>query len=192
MRESIKLKMEDRMSEFDKAFHKLMEVEGGYVDHPSDLGGPTHYGITHKTAVEYGYLGDMRELPQTLAKEIYKDKYWYSQHLDSISQLAPAVAAEMFDTGVNMGSFWAALFLQQSLNAFNKKETLWYDIKEDGQVGSLTIQALQNLIRSRGDEGLVVLVKAMDCLQGARYLHISEKRQDNEDFTYGWIKERIG
>ena len=179
------------MSEFDKAFHKLMEVEGGYVNHPSDLGGPTNFGITQVTARDYGYYKDMKELPESLACTIYRDRYWVSQMLDRICDLAPDLSHEMFDTAVNMGVFWAGIFLQQVLNSLNKKEILWHDIKEDGDVGNKTIEALISLISKRGEEGVQVLLKGMNCLQGARYIQISRARQANEDFTYGWLKMRV-
>lgn len=42
--------------------------EGGYVDHPSDKGGPTRWGITQTTARAHGYTGDMRNPPSGNSK----------------------------------------------------------------------------------------------------------------------------
>ena len=34
------------MAEFGKAFAKIIELEGGFVDHPDDPGGATNLGIS--------------------------------------------------------------------------------------------------------------------------------------------------
>ncbi|HAF5691027.1 TPA: hypothetical protein G8M91_001219, partial [Salmonella enterica] len=41
------------------------------------------------------------------------------------------------------------------------------------------------------DEGEMILIRALNCSQGQRYLELAEKRQANESFIYGWIKERV-
>lgn len=46
----------------DEIFAAILSREGGYVDHPDDRGGPTHWGITLTTARANGYMGDMRNL----------------------------------------------------------------------------------------------------------------------------------
>lgn len=37
------------MTNFDKAFELLIGHEGGYVNHPSDPGGETKYGISKRS-----------------------------------------------------------------------------------------------------------------------------------------------
>ena len=32
---------------------EIIRREGGYVNHPNDRGGPTKYGVTHKTLSRY-------------------------------------------------------------------------------------------------------------------------------------------
>ena len=39
---------------------------------------------------------------------------------DRVDPLAPGVAAELFDTGVNMGPAVAVAFVQRALNALNR------------------------------------------------------------------------
>ncbi|ELO38504.1 hypothetical protein SEEE0316_10375 [Salmonella enterica subsp. enterica serovar Enteritidis str. 648903 1-6] len=43
----------------------------------------------------------------------------------------------------------------------------------------------------RGQEGEAVLVKALNCSQGTYYLNVAEKNHNNEQFIYGWIKNRV-
>src|SRR3546814_14490054 len=93
--------------------------EGGYVDHPNDRGGPTNFGITQAVARANGYLGEMRKLPRETAKAFYRAIYWAGPSFDKVARISPTVAAELFDTGVNMGPVVAAQFLQRALNAFS-------------------------------------------------------------------------
>lgn len=34
----------------------------------------------------------------------------------------------------------------------------------------------------------MILIRALNCSQGQRYLELAEKRQANESFVYGWIR----
>lgn len=51
----------------DQIIEGILGKEDGYVDHPSDKGGPTRWGITQTTARAHGYTGDMRNLPSNKA-----------------------------------------------------------------------------------------------------------------------------
>ncbi|MCD9731087.1 hypothetical protein LVT16_28205, partial [Klebsiella pneumoniae] len=53
----------------DQTIEGILGKEGGYIDHPSDKGGPTRWGITQTTARAHGYTGDMRNLPRETAKQ---------------------------------------------------------------------------------------------------------------------------
>ena len=56
----------------------------------------------------------------------------------------------------------------------------------------MTIFALRQFLAKRGSRGEIVLVKALDALQGERYLHLAEIRPANEAFVFGWLSERLG
>ncbi|MBG2668745.1 putative peptidoglycan-binding domain-containing protein, partial [Klebsiella michiganensis] len=58
-------------------------------------------------------------------------------------------------------------------------------------IGNITIAALKSYLAVRGKDGEVTLLKALNCSQGARYLELAEARAANEDFLYGWVKERV-
>ncbi len=171
---------------------EVIAREGGYSDHPADRGGATHFGITQAVARANGYAGHMKALPRAAAETIYRQLYWESPGYDLIAQIAPSVAAEMFDTGVNMGTPTATGFLQRALNALNRNEKDYPDLKADRVVGAKTLAALRSFLALRGKPGEVVLLKALEALQGERYLALAESRPANEAFLYGWLANRIG
>jgi lysozyme family protein len=170
----------------------LLAREGGYVANPADRGGPTRFGITAAVARANGYAGDMRRLPEALARTIYTRRYWREPGLDRIAALAPALAAELFDTGVNMGPAVAAGFLRRALNALNRNATDYPDLAASGPIDSVVLGALAAFLKRRGKAGEGVMVKAMDALQGERYVHLAEARPANEAFLYGWLAGRLG
>jgi lysozyme family protein len=113
---------------FDEAFEKLLGHEGGYVNHPDDPGGETNWGITIRVARENGYNGAMREMPQSVAKEIYRKRYWAPVYGD----LLPAVVRyAMFDAAVNSGVGQAARWLQRAVG-----------VADDGRIGPVTLRAV--------------------------------------------------
>lgn len=180
------------MTDIDQLIDELIAREGGYSNYPADRGGPTNFGITEQVARAHGYAGDMRALPRSTAVAIYKVQYWTGPRFDQVAPVYPRVAAELFDTGVNMGSGIAAGFLQRVLNALNRGATDYPDIAVDNRIGALTLAALRGYAARRGPGGEAVLLKALNCLQGERYLRLAESRPSNESFLYGWLANRIG
>jgi lysozyme family protein len=179
------------MTTFEKALKHTLGIEGGYVNDPRDSGGATRYGITENKARAWNYVGPMSELPLDLAKQIYKADYWDIIRLDEVAELSPAVALEMFDTSVNCGPSVPVKFLQRSLNLFNMQGKLYPDIAVDGLIGRNTLAALRAFLNRRGKLGSQVLVEALNCLQGAFYTELAERRPKDEAFTFGWFSNRV-
>lgn len=170
-------------------------VEAGYVDHKDDLGGATNKGITEAVATKhekklrelFGWDGDMRTLTDEMAMYIYTEDYWRVLHLDAISELEPLLADKLFDIGINAGTARAGMWLQIYLNVANQKGTLYPDLEPDGLVGPMTLGRLKDYLAKRGKKAMPRLLKAMLCKQGAHYMNISEGREANETFFYGWM-----
>lgn len=181
------------MRDVAELIDEIIRVEGGYSDNPNDSGGKTKYGITEKVARANGYTGDMRDLHIELARGIYYRRYVVEPGFDKVMLLSPVIAAELVDTGVNMGPAVAGKFLQSALNAFNQRGTLWPDLVVDGGVGQKTISALASHLRKRGErDGVRVLLVALNALQGARYIELSQMGEHkNEDFVFGWMLNRV-
>lgn len=177
---------------FNECFEDLILVEGGDSDHAADHGGPTRYGITEAVARRAGYAGPMAELPLEIAKDIYRRIYWRRLRLDEIAILSRSIAAELFDTGVNMGTNTAAKFVQIALNALNRNGNDFADMAVDGILGPGTLAALRKYLQVRSlQDGAAVLLTALKCQQGARYLEIAAKDHSQEAFVFGWLKNRV-
>ena len=179
------------MSKIDQIINNTIGKEGRYSDHPSDLGGPTKWGITQKVARANGYTGDMRNLPRSEAVQIFRSEYLIKSGFDRVMLLSEAIAEELFDTGVNMGVEIAGGFLQRALNVFNGQGELYPDLKQDGVVGKNTRAALEAFLKHRGRDGEIVMLTALNAMQGERYIYLCEKREKNEDFVFGWFLHRV-
>jgi len=160
---------------FERAFSELIGIEGGYVNDPTDRGGETKYGISKRS---YPHL-DIKNLTLEKAKEIYYKDFWQVNGLDNI--LKYEVAAELFDTGVNMGVGIASRFLQEALNLMNRNGQNFQDLKVDGQIGPATISAYRKV-----DDR--ILLKVLNGLQFSRYKSICEKKPSQEKYFNGWMK----
>ena len=171
-----------------KIIDATIKVEGGYVNDPSDSGGETNFGITKAVARECGFNLEMSLMTYGEAFNIYTKKYWDPLSLDAICALAPSIAEELFDTGVNMGIDRAGKFLQRCLNALNGGGT---DLAVDGKIGAKSVEALEAFIAKRGVEGESVLFNMLNALQGEFYISLCEQRPKDKKFIYGWFKNRV-
>jgi len=176
----------------DTLLDDLIDREGGYVNHPADRGGATRWGITEAVARADGYAGAMALLPQARARAIYRRLYWTAPRIDRVATRAPRLAAELFDTAVNMGPGVAVSFLQRALNALNRGASDYPDVALDGRIGPATLSALDRFLATRGPSAEQVLLRAAEALQGERYLALAEARPANEAFLYGWLANRVG
>ena len=172
----------------DTIIEEILGKEGGFVDHPDDRGGATNWGITERVARDNGYMGHMRDLPRNEAIRILEADYWHKPGFAQVSEISMPIAVKLTDMGVNMGPAFAGRTLQRWLNAFNRREP---ELNVDGIVGQRTRQALDTFIKARGGDGEYVLLKAINCTQGSRYLEITESRRANESFIFGWVKNRV-
>lgn len=176
---------------FDRLMSHVLSNEGGYSNHPDDRGGETNWGVTVGVARRYGYQGAMRSMSRDQAVAIYRARYWVEPGYDRIAALSERIAGELFDTGVNMGPAVASALLQRALNALNRQGKDYPDLKADGDAGPATRAALAAFLKVRGKEGETVMLKALNVLQGERYVSLAEGRGANESFLYGWLRTRV-
>jgi lysozyme family protein len=114
--------------------------EGGYSNAATDSGGPTKYGITHKTlaarrGVKSVTAAEVKALTLAEATDIYRKSYW----VQSGGDLLPAgLDYAAFDFGVNSGPATAIKRLQTVLAAAGG-----YQGKVDGHLGEQTLAAIK-------------------------------------------------
>lgn len=182
------------MKTIEQILNDVLEKEGGFVNHPDDKGGPTNFGITLRTLRAHwanATVDNLKSLTKEEAKSIYVSEYYMKTGIFEIYKISPELAAEVLDTAINMGPKTAVIFLQRCLNVFNRGQINYADIEVSGTITSTTASGLSAFISHRGVDGIQVMLKALNCLQGARYVELAEKREANESFVYGWINNRI-
>ncbi len=182
--------------QIDKIINGILDREGGkFTDDPNDSGGPTKWGITLPVLSRWrrrtATIADIRALPREDAFEIYRSQFYLMPNFDDIAELSIPIAAELTDTGVNLGPAQATMFLQRALNAFNRQGKLYPDIKVDGGVGTAVIGALQKYLVTRGAVAEMVMLRALNGLQDAFYIKLAEGRPKDEDYAFGWILNRV-
>ena len=96
-------------SNYDASLGRVLKHEGGYSNHPSDPGGATNFGITIANYARFKgrtvTAAEMRAMPLSDAKAIYKASYWNALRCD---ELPAGLDYAVFDYGVNSGVARAA------------------------------------------------------------------------------------
>lgn len=190
------------MTVFDKAYDLVLGHEGGYVNDPDDPGGETYKGVARNRwphwsgwrsidDIKSAYPREkwnkaMREHPplQDNIKDFYRGLFWDAIWGDELAKLSPALATDMFDMAVNLGTGRATEFIQRACNALNNRGTLYPDIAVDGSFGPKTITAVRLCVSIRKAE---LLYKVVNILQGNWYLSLMERNPVNEKYI-GWFK----
>ena len=116
------------------ALELMFGHEGGYSNAKTDSGGPTKYGVTHKTLAAHRGVASVtpdqvKALTLTEAEDIYRKGYW----TQSGGDLLPAgLDYAAFDFGVNSGPARAVKVLQRTVG-----------VVEDGNAGPATLAAVK-------------------------------------------------
>ncbi len=156
---------------FDNAFDDLMELEGGFVDHPDDPGKATKWGISKRTHPNV----DIANLTKEGAKKIYRFDYW-PWYLDRITDWS--VASEVFEILVNTPPRSATKIVQRALSY------LGADLAVDGQFGPATLRSLNEYSRRMR----IPLLKAINGVQFMYYLSLVESGKRFDAFSVGWLR----
>jgi lysozyme family protein len=166
------------MSKFDIAVIKVLEHEGGYVDHPLDTGGATNFGITQRVYEQF--LGrsvtknEIRFMPINHAHQIYKDKYWNKVSGDKIKYYSIAFA--LFDNAVNRGPHRA---INQARNILGQASIPFTE--EGAYMPDDTLSLL-----NQADE--MTFLNAFFDASEAAYRAIVRNNPSQEVFLKGWLK----
>lgn len=171
----------------------ILNVEGGYVDNKNDPGGKTNFGVTENVARSNNYRGDMRDLTQDKAVEIYISQYIDRPGYGPLVEVDFWLAEEIIDGGVNAGPRRASRWAQESLNHFNRRGRDYKDVAEDGRWGPESMRAYNALRRKRGDRlACILMVRSVDAKQFNHYARLAGKNSKFEEFMIGWTRTRVG
>ena len=164
------------MAKFEEFAGKLLQSEGGYVNHPLDKGGPTKYGVILSVWKERGHdkdgdgdidAEDIKLLTEEDACAIAKKMFWDYFQADKINN--QSVAIFIVDWGYNSGRKTVARKLQRILK-----------IDDDGIVGVNTLNTINQSDQHR----------LFDTLKASRLEFIEniiKRRPDQKVFHKGWL-----
>jgi lysozyme family protein len=151
--------------------------EGGFVNHPSDKGGPTKFGITKVTLANFRKLPvndkEVFELKREEAEAIYRTRFWEPMRLDRLR--SRKVQLILFDQGVNRGAVATIRILQEVLSIYCGKK-----IQVDGVLGDSTESAIMTC-----DENLLCR-KLIQAFQ-RKYAELTVKDRSQSAFLIGWL-----
>lgn len=165
--------------------------EGGYSNNAADRGGETNWGITYFTSRKYGYKGLMRDMTRSQAVDIYMQLFWINR-FDQLAEIGmPHLAYAALDFGVNSGNARPAEALQRVLNAINREEYRWKDLKVDGSIGPATMTALAMAQKAFAEEAELLLIFALNSIRFSFLLNLVEKSPTQEQFMLGWLRRCV-
>ena len=158
------------MAEFKEYAPKLRRIEGGFVNHPQDEGGPTYMGVTLDTFKSiYGQDKTIQDLkamdPDKCWDAIMKTNYWDKCNADLIDN--QSVAEILVDWCVNSG-----------MVGLRKVQEL-VGARPDGIAGPITL----SLINTANQEVLFSRIKAA---RQQFYINIVNKSPSKKVFMNGW------
>lgn len=165
----------------------VVALEGGYVNHPSDPGGATNWGITERVARQNGYSGDMRNLTKAQASAIYERQYIERPGFLPLVEIDAAVAEEVIDTGVNMGAPRPTRFFRRAVN-----EVCGTTLPITGSMDVVTVKAWADCRANLGPVSCVLMLSSLDRQQRAEYDRLVRVNPRLKVFYRGWTNHRIG
>jgi lysozyme family protein len=188
---------------YAQAVARLLGVEGGFVDDPTDKGGTTKFGISLRFLKAEGKIDanhdgladfdldmdgdidgvDVRNLTMSGAVSLYYRCFWQREDCDSY----PVPIGEMlFDQAVNGGLLAAKKLLQRALNSCVVHIPGMARLTVDGDVGRRSRAALQAVISHPGF-GVAAVAEAYRAAAAARYRAIVVEDPRQRRFLKGWL-----
>lgn len=162
------------MADFKIYAPKLLQIEGGYINHPDDSAGPTNKGITIQTYRAYcgqdKTIKDLQNMSYGTWQNIMKDLYWDKCKADDIKN--QSLAELIVDWCVNSG-----------LVGIRKMQDV-AGVKPDGIVGPKTLSAINGADQEQ----------LFDRIWKARqqfYINIVKKNPRQQVFMGGWMNRLL-
>jgi len=176
------------MTIFNHAVGVVLKHEGGYINHRSDPGGATNYGISLRFLHARGELDgieefdidgdgdidadDIKALSVQDARGIYF-RYWWSKYNYHLL-LDMDIATKIFDMSVNMGSRQSHKLAQRAARADGRL------LKDDGLLGPKSFKGLNGC---NPDILLGALRVQCECF----YKSLINNKPEFKVFEAGWL-----
>lgn len=165
---------------FVAAVERLLQHEGSFVDHPSDPGGATSYGVSLRWLRSQGYdvdhdgdvdVDDIKALTRDDAIQLYR-KHWWDRY--GYARLGLVIGQRVFGFAVNMGATPAHRILQRACRAAGEPT------EEDGLLGPATVHAATMA-------GERLLLPALRSEAAGYYRCLVERTPKLSVFLRGWL-----
>lgn len=153
--------------------------EGGFVNHPSDRGGATKFGVTQKTLSHYlgrnASIQEVRDMTEETAREIYERLYFTGPRINTLPEPPRTLVLDM---AINHGPRNAIIMLQRIVN-----EAGFGPIDVDGRIGPNTRTAVMRAVTQMGPVFQNALVE-----ERIRFFHrITANDPSQTVFLKGWL-----
>lgn len=117
---------------FNDIIQRVLDREGGYINHPNDRGGATNFGITQRVYHEWKDAdADVKNITKNEASQIYFEHYWVPSKAE---QLPAPIRDIHFDAAVNHGVGRANKLLQAAAG-----------VEQDGVIGNKTLDTVNSM-----------------------------------------------
>lgn len=150
----------------DVNFQDVLKItrhtEGGYNNDLTDLGKETNHGISSRAYPNE----DIKNLTSERANAIYYRDYWLKPKMNLLPK---EYQYPVFDNGVNQGQWTAIKHLQKAAG-----------VKEDGDIGSITLKALQD------NNDYNAIISNFRNIVNKKYNDIIKSRPDQIKYKDGW------
>ncbi|MFM4731879.1 glycoside hydrolase family 108 protein [Aeromonas salmonicida] len=163
------------------------DVEGGEVNHPTDRGGHTKYGIADAADGKKDGMADLdrdgqpdiaiRDLTPAHTELFYRANYWLPARCDRVDSVCPLIAIALFDGAVHHGPGRSVRQLQQALG-----------ILVDGVLGPQTLRVLA--AKTGRDGGRALLLGLLE-IRASYMLGIVRKDPSQWANAWGWVNRLL-
>jgi len=180
---------------YDRAFERVLQLEGGLADQAADRGGLTKFGVSLQFLRALGIGGggdidgdgavngaDILAITPQKAAELFHRHFWMPSGAAAMVPIAEDLATKIFEMAVVSGPATATRCLQRALVDCRAAVTV------DGKFGAETFDAAMQLSRAAltGE-----LVQAMRRRCAQRFLDIVTADRSQIVFLNGWVRRAL-
>jgi len=171
------------MASFESAVAVLMspDYEGGYVCHPNDPGGETHFGISKRRYPEE----DIKALTPDRARLLYRRDFW-----NPLYEKIPLqkIADKLFIASVNLAHGDTRPYYETPMTAVTLLQRALNDegsgVEVDGLFGPQTLMAVKLMPAA-------ILLRAYRARLALHYAKLVASDPSRDVFALGWLRRAV-